>query len=195
MTTGDEPQGGGAGRLHADAIATRHTGLRPLAPEDPIAAPLHLFETRVRPEWIDYNEHLNMAFYLLIFDLATDALFDYLDLGQAYKDRGGGTTFTLEAHITYTGEVALGDPLRITTQLFDFDEKRMHYGHVMYHAEKGFQAAANDLVTLHVSQETRRSAPMPPASLERLARIAAAHADSPRPEGMSRQMALTKRKK
>lgn len=168
--------------------------IKPLGPEDPIGRPLTLFSTEVRRQWIDYNNHLNMAYYLLIFDLATDAMFDLLDIGKAYKDRGGGTTFSLEAHITYTGEVALGDRVDIETFLFAFDEKRIHYGHVMRHAEKGYQASANELVTLHVSQETRRTAPMPEIVLDRLARIRDAHAGLPRPDGLSRKMGLHQRK-
>lgn len=168
--------------------------IKPLGPDETVPAPLRLFETDIRREWIDYNDHLNMAYYMLIFDLATDAFFDYLDLGKDYKDRGGGTTFTLEAHITYTGEVSLGDRVRVETQLFDFDEKRLHYGHVMFHADKGYQASANDLVTLHVSQETRRTAPMPEATRARLERIQAAHSGLSTPEGMSQKMGLRRKK-
>lgn len=159
-------------------------------PRAPVPAPLLLHREPVRREWIDYNEHLNMAFYLLAFDHATDALFDYLGLGTDYVVSGGGTTFTLEGHITYAAEVGLGDRLRFHTYLFDFDDKRIHYAHEMYHDEQGYLAATNDLVSLHVSLESRRAAAMPPAVLERLGRIKAAHARLDRPPGLSRKMGL-----
>ena len=78
----------------------------------------------MRTEWIDYNGHLNMAYYLLAFDHATDALFDYIGLGAEYARTSDGTTFSLEAHISYLAEVGEHDQLRFETYVFDFDENR-----------------------------------------------------------------------
>ena len=163
--------------------------------DEPVQAPLILHREPVRADWIDYNQHLNMAFYLLAFDHATDALFDYVDLGEDHMRRHGGSTFTLEGHITYSREVALGDPLRFETTLLDHDEKRLHYAHQMFHDKEGYLAATNDLITLHVSLETRRAAPMPAEVLERLARIRDAHAGLARPGGLSREIGLRRPKK
>src|SRR5206468_681321 len=80
----------------------------------------------------------------------------------------------LEAHVTYHQEVREGDPLRFTTQLLGHDGKRLHYIHQMYHAKDGYLAATNELVSLHVSQATRRSAPMAAGILDRLAGVPAA---------------------
>jgi acyl-CoA thioester hydrolase len=93
--------------------------------------------------------------------------------------------------VTYHREVREGDPLRFTTQLLAFDAKRIHYIHGMYHAESGYLAATNELMSLHVSQATRRGAPMAPAVLERLGRIQAAHARRPRPPQVGRVMGLS----
>ena len=71
----------------------------------PVPAPFSLHRETVRTEWIDYNGHLNMAYYLLAFDHATDALFDYIGLGAEYARTSDGTTFSLEAHISYLAEV------------------------------------------------------------------------------------------
>ncbi len=163
--------------------------------DDPVPAPLVLHREAVRRDWIDYNQHMNMAFYLLAFDHATDELLAHIDLGYDHMKRGGGSTFTLEAHVAYSREVKLGDPLRIASHVLDFDEKRIHYAHEMFHDTEGYLAATNELVTLHVSLETRRAAPMPDATLARLARLKAAHAALPRPDGLSREMGLRHRKK
>ena len=138
-----------------------------------IAAPFDRYRALVRPEWIDHNGHMNMGFYLVVFDLATDAWFRYLGLGEPHRAAQAVTTFCLEAHVTYHREVRAGDPLRFTTQLLAWDAKRLHYFHEMYHAADGFLAATNELVSLHVSEATRRAAPMAPEILERLARIQA----------------------
>ena len=116
----------------------------------------------VQPEWIDSNDHFNMGYYVVVFDLATDAWLEHIGLGEEVKARLGATTFTLESHVNYLRELRSGDPLRFTTQLLDFDEKRVHYIHQMFHAGEGFLAATNELMSLHVSRETRRAAATSP---------------------------------
>jgi acyl-CoA thioesterase FadM len=90
----------------------------------PIPAPLDLHRETVRPEWIDYNGHMNVAFYVLAFDHATDVFFDFLELGEPYRQQTGNSLFALEAHIVYKAELKQGETLRVTTQLLAHDEKR-----------------------------------------------------------------------
>jgi acyl-CoA thioester hydrolase len=161
--------------------------------ESQIAAPFDQFRAVVRPEWIDHNRHMNMGFYLVVFDLATDAWFQYLGLDESHRMARAVTTFALEAHVTYHREVRAGDPLRFTTQLLAWDAKRLHYFHAMYHAADGFLAATNELVSLHVSEATRRAAPMAPEILDWLARIQPVHDALPRPPQVGRRMGLDAR--
>ena len=86
-----------------------------------------------------------------------------------------------------------GDPLRFTTRLLAHDAKRIHYIHEMLHGDAGYLAATNELMSLHVSHQTRRGAPMAPEILERLARIRAAHEPLPRPPQVGRVMGLDAR--
>ena len=151
-----------------------------------IAAPLDRYRDVVRPEWIDHNRHLNMGYYLVVFDLATDEFLGWVGLDEGHRRDRQVTTFCLEAHVTYHREVRAGDPLRFTTLLLAHDVKRIHYFHQMYHAEDGYLAATNELMSLHVSESTRRSAPMAPEILERLVRIQAAHDALPRPPQVGR---------
>ena len=155
-----------------------------------IPAPFDRYRDVVRPEWIDHNRHMNMGYYLLVFDFATDEWLSYVGLDQAHRDAHGVTTFCLEAHITYHREVRDGDPLRFTTRLLDHDAKRIHYFHEMHHAAEGYLAATNELMTLHVSRQTRRGAPMALAIREHLARIQAAHAGLPRPAQVGHRIGL-----
>ena len=87
--------------------------------------PLDIHQATVKPEWIDYNGHLNMAYYVLMFDNATDNFFDLIDLGVNYVNRSQHSAFVLETHVTYQWEVSLDDRLRFTVQLIDADEKRL----------------------------------------------------------------------
>ena len=142
----------------------------------PIETPFDRYRDVVRPQWIDHNGHMNMGYYLVVFDFATDAWFGHVGLDQEHRARHAITTFCLETHATYHREVREGDPLRFVTRLIDHDAKRLHYFHEMYHAEQGYLAATNELLSLHVSQTTRRAAPMAEAVLARLAQIKTAHA-------------------
>lgn len=139
-------------------------------------APFDQYRDVVRPAWIDHNGHMNMGYYLVVFDFATDVFLDAIGLDRAHRQAAQVTTFCLEAHITYEAEVGEGDPLRFTTQLLAHDAKRIHYVHKMYHAEEGYLASTNELISLHVSRQTRRGAPMADAVLGRLAAMQASHA-------------------
>jgi acyl-CoA thioester hydrolase len=153
-----------------------------------IPVPLDAYRDRVRPEWIDHNGHMNMGYYLVVFDFATDEFFRWIGLDEGHRRAARVTTFALEAHVTYHREVREGNPLRFTTLLLAHDAKRIHYLHQMYHATDGYLAATNELMSLHVSEETRRGAPMAPEVLERLRSIQAVHDRLERPPQVGRRM-------
>jgi acyl-CoA thioester hydrolase len=156
----------------------------------PMPPPLSPFTTTVQPDWIDYNGHMNVAFYVLAFDKATDGLLDHLGLGEAYRRATNCSIYVLEAHVTYDREVKLGDPITIDTQLIDADRKRLHFFHRMTHAEAGYLAATNELLALHVDLAGPRSAPMPPPALAALEQLRAAHRLLPAPGELGRRIGL-----
>lgn len=158
-----------------------------------VAAPFDVYRDVVRPEWIDHNGHMNVGYYLVVFDYATDEFFRWVGLDDAHRQAAGVTTFCLEAHVTYHREVRAGDPLRFTTLLLAHDDKRIHYVHEMHHGTAGYLAATNELMSLHVSRATRRGAPMAAAVRERLALIQAAHDAVPRPPQVGRSIGLGNR--
>ena len=157
-------------------------------------APLQLHTDHVRPEWIDYNGHMNVAYYVLAFDYATDAFLDYVGLDQAYKKEANCTTFVVDMNVCYKGEVVEGDKLRFTTQVLNADEKRLHYFHRMYHAEKGFLAATNELMTVHINLTTRRVAPMREDVLKRVEAVRDRHKILSIPEQAGRLIAIRSKK-
>jgi len=155
-----------------------------------IEAPLSVYRDVVRPEWIDANQHMNVGYYLVVFDFATDEFMRWIGLGAEHRRSRRITTFCLEAHVTYHREMRAGNPMRFTTQLLAHDAKRLHYFHAMYHATEGYLASTNELVSLHVAAETRRAAPMAAEILDRLAAIQMAHDALPRPPQVGRIMGL-----
>jgi acyl-CoA thioester hydrolase len=152
-------------------------------------APFDRYRAVVLPEWIDYNGHMNVAYYLLAFDQATDTFFDYLGLDAAHREATGGTTFAGDIHLTYQREVKRGDPLRITTQLLGFDDKRLRFFQQMYHAEAGFLSATMECLSLYVDLERRRVSVFPAPIRERLAAVFAAHRGLPLPAEAGRVIA------
>ena len=157
--------------------------------------PLRLHEERVQAEWIDANGHMNLAYYVLAFDHATDAVFDRLGIGNAYRRDTGHAIFVLETHVTYERELRQGDPMRFTSQLVDLDEKKLHLFHAMYHAEAGFLAATNEILGLHVDLAARRSRPFAEPALSRLKALAAHHRRLPRPEQVGRSISLARKRR
>jgi acyl-CoA thioester hydrolase len=155
-----------------------------------IPAPFEAYRDEVREGWIDYNRHMNVGYYVVVFDYATDAWLDFIGLTSDYREKNRITTFTLEEHTTFLRELRAGAPLRFTTRLIGHDAKRIHYFHEMYHADEGFLASTNELMSLHVSQETRRSAPMAAAIQDKLAAIKAAHDPLPLPPQLGRVIGL-----
>jgi acyl-CoA thioester hydrolase len=158
-----------------------------------IPTPLDVYRDVVRPEWIDHNKHMNVGYYLVVFDFATDAWMAFVGLDHAHRRERQITTFCLEAHLTFVREVGAGDPLRFTTRLLGWDAKRIHYCHEMYHATEGYLSATNELMSLHVSQETRRAAPMAPEVQDLLTRVEKAHAALPPSPHVGRVIGLRTR--
>ena len=148
----------------------------------------------VLPEWCDYNGHMNLAFYVLVFDHATDKFWDLLGIGRDYRDRTDNSTFTVESHITYDREVLDGDEVRCTTQLLGFDDKRIHYFHRMYHVRDGYLAATTELLAIHVDLTVRRVAAMPDDIQARLAETMDAHRGFGLPDEAGRVIGLGSRR-
>jgi len=147
----------------------------------PQSALLALHQETVLPDWIDYNGHMNVAFYVLAFDHASDAFLDQVDLGIDYRTHSNCSVFVAEAHVTYEQEVGVGEGLSFTTQVLGVDGKRVHLFHRMYLAGTDTLLATTELMLLHVDLGLRRTAPLPATTLESIETIARDHANLPSP--------------
>lgn len=156
----------------------------------PIPAPLAIHTATVLPEWIDYNGHMNVAYYVLAFDHVTDAFLDYIGLDHDYKAKANVTTFVADMNVTYVREVVEGDSLKFTTQLLEFDDRKFRYFHSMYHADQGYLAATNELLSLHIDLSARRVGPMSGAILTRLRQVQDAHSVLSPPRGAGRVLGM-----
>jgi acyl-CoA thioester hydrolase len=159
-------------------------------PEPAFFAPFVSSVMRVEPGWIDYNGHLNMAYYNVLFDRAMDEVFDLLGCGAAYTKAKQHSCFVAEIHVRYLRELRAGDPVRVTCQLLGCDAKRLHYFEQLCHADEGWLSATSENMALHVDMTAKKTAPFPAAVMERLQRMKVAHAGLPVPEGAGRRIAM-----
>jgi acyl-CoA thioester hydrolase len=148
------------------------------------------YTDKVRPEWIDSNGHMNLAYYVVVFDLGTDRLYDILGIGNAYREATGNSCFTAETHTLYEREVKVGEPLRVATTLVGADSKRLRYFHEMFHGVEGHRVAAQELLALHIDMRVRRVAPFPPDRLVAINDALRARGDLPLPPGQGRRIEL-----
>jgi acyl-CoA thioester hydrolase len=151
-----------------------------------IEAPLRLHNETVRPEWIDYNSHMNLAYYVLVFDQATDVFLDYIGMTEDFRRLNHASTFAAEMHVTYHKEVDVGDELDVSTQLLAYDAKRIHYFHRMHDKKDNCLVATNELMSLYMNMQKRRVASMPANIQQKLAEIQLAHSELSVPDQAGR---------
>jgi len=158
-----------------------------------IISPFVASVMRIEPQWIDYNGHLNMAYYHVLFDRAIDQFFATLGVGPDYLAARGNSTMTAECHVRYLREIGEADPVQIHIRLLGADDKRLHTFEELRHATEGWLSATSENMTLHIDMTARRAAPFPPDILARVHAVAAAHGSLPRPDGIGRQIAMPRR--
>src|SRR5262249_24746833 len=162
-------------------------------PELVTTAPIDIHRSTVLPEWVDWNGHMNVAFYVTAFDQASGAFMRNMGLGKNYVESKSGMTFVLETHVTYDREMREGAPMRFATQLLARDANPVHLFHEMYHDGGGYLAATTEPIVVNLAYPSRRSAPWPVQAAERLEAVWATHKDLPRPAKSGRVMSLTRK--
>jgi acyl-CoA thioester hydrolase len=148
----------------------------------------------IEPQWIDYNGHLNMAYYNVLFDRAIDQLWLKLGIGPDYMKVRNNSTFTAECHVRYVREIHLGDPAQVAIWLVAADDKRLHTFEELRHADGGWVSATSENMTLHMDMDARKVAPFPADISARIQALAEVHRAAPRPDGLGRRIGMPARK-
>ena len=144
------------------------------------AEAIHLLTKAAPADWMDYNGHMNIAYFGMAFDQAMDVWLEKSGIGRSYVKAAGGSMFVLQNHLHYLKEIREGEDMSITLQMLDLDEKRLHV-FLRLHNGAGTVAATNELLAIHVDMSTRKSAPFPAEIATRLRDQLAEHAAIPRP--------------
>jgi acyl-CoA thioester hydrolase len=152
-------------------------------------APFQSSVMTVQPDWIDYNGHMNMAYYNVLFDRCADEAYELMGLGPDYAAQRKLTTYTAEFHICYVRELHEGDRVRVSFQIMDRNDRSFHTYQEIWH-EDGWLAATAEALGLHIDMSGPRVAPFPDDIAERVEAMAEAHAALPRPERVGRAIAV-----
>ena len=143
----------------------------------------------IHDDWIDYNGHLNMAYYHVLFDRGGDQAYDLLGIGASYAQKRRQTIYTAEAHVCYLRELHLGDQVVVAYQLVDCDAKRLRAFQEIRHVD-GWVAATCETLSLHVDMDGPKVTPFPADITERIEAMFVAHAALPMPERAGRAIAI-----
>jgi len=119
----------------------------------------YLNSQKIIKDWIDYNDHMNVSYYLLIFDkFGADTLNEHFKMGEESAKLTKRSTMIVESHITYDQELRLDDEVDINLVYFDHDKKRLQYKMEMVHKKKKFIASTIEILALYVDLNERRVA-------------------------------------
>ncbi len=119
--------------------------------------PIFLSSQKIVKDWIDYNNHMNVSYYLLIFDkYGADILNDTFKMGEHSARTTGKSTMIVESHITYNQELKMNDEVDVNLVFFDHDKKRLHYKMEMIHKQKQYLASTIEVLALYVDLNNRK---------------------------------------
>ncbi len=159
----------------------------------PYDAPVKLATHYVQPDWIDYNGHMNVAYYTMAFDSAIDEFLEQeLGMGESHAAAVNEGPYSLQNNVSYYAELLEGAGFQINVRLVDHDQKRMHLFMEMIN-EAGDLAAACEGMLMNVDHITRRSTPYANWVMERLASMQASHNALPRPAGLGAVIGIRKK--
>ncbi len=119
---------------------------------------VHVTTKRIKKDWTDYNEHMNMAYYVLIFDIAWEVILEKFKMGEHSAKTTKKSTMVVETHTTYNNEVKQGDEVDIVLTFFDHDKKRLHFKLEMYEKEKQTLSATIEMLSLYIDLNQRKVA-------------------------------------
>jgi acyl-CoA thioester hydrolase len=143
----------------------------------------------VQNDWIDYNGHLNMAYYHVLFDRGSDQAFDLMGVGAAYAQARRMTIYAAETHVCYLRELHRGDRVAVSFQLVDCDAKRLRTFQEIRHVD-GWVAATCETLSLHVDMDGPKVAPFPADIAERVEAMFVAHSTLPLPDRAGRAITV-----
>jgi len=153
------------------------------------------FQTPYRglePAWFDYNGHLNMAYYNVLFDQAIDLLFSQLGCGETYLVEENMSFFTAEAHVCYIRELKPDSLVRTDIRIVDCDEKRLHVFEELYHQD-GWLSATSETLLLHINMAGPKVTAIPAHLFAKISAMKKSHAQLPANDRVGRSISIKRK--
>ena len=119
---------------------------------------LLLNTTKIVNEWTDYNNHMNLSFYILVFDKAAEKILSKFNMGEEAAIKTKRSTMVVETHTTYNNEVKEDDNVDVYLSYCDHDKKRLHYKLEMYEKSKNIISATTEVLALYINLDLRKVA-------------------------------------
>ena len=119
---------------------------------------LLLNTTKIVNEWTDYNNHMNLSFYILVFDKAAEKILSKFNMGEEAAIKTKRSTMVVETHTTYNNEVKEDDDVDVYLSYCDHDKKRLHYKLEMYEKSKKVLSATTEVLALYINLDLRKVA-------------------------------------
>ena len=119
---------------------------------------LLLNTTKIINEWTDYNNHMNLSYYILVFDKAAEKILSKFNMGEEAAIKTKRSTMVVETHTTYNNEVKEDDNVDVYLSYCDHDKKRLHYKLEMYEKTKNILSATTEVLALYINLELRKVA-------------------------------------
>ena len=117
---------------------------------------LLLNSTKIINDWTDYNNHMNLSFYILVFDKAAEKILSQFKMGEEAAKKAKRSTMVVETHTTYNNEVKEGEDVEVFLSYFNHDKKRLHYKLEMYEKSKNILSATTEILALYINLELRK---------------------------------------
>ncbi|MEE9315068.1 MAG: thioesterase family protein [Rhizobiaceae bacterium] len=146
----------------------------------------------LQEDWVDYNGHLNMAYYNVLFDNGCDGFFEGMGLGPTYAKTRNLTFYTAEAHVKYLREVHLGDQVQVTMRIVNYDAKRVHAYAELLHKD-GWVSATSETMSLHIDMSGPKVSPFPKDIIEQIKRQADNDSRLPSLENIGRPIGIRRK--
>jgi acyl-CoA thioester hydrolase len=163
--------------------------------DGPFPAPVEIPRQPVRPEWIDYNGHMNVGYYGIAFDMASDILLSrHLGVGIEHVEVSGQGPYVLQSHQHYLNELKQGEDFCVRFRLIDHDTRRLHLFGDMVSVESGNICATQEIMVMNVDHQTRRSADYPDWAIRRFAQMKSDHAGLERPPQIGSEMGIRRKR-
>ncbi len=145
----------------------------------------------VKPEWIDYNGHMNVAYYTLAFDIVMDEMLtNHLGIDHSFVKQAEMGPFALQSNFTYLTEMHQGDTFYGCARILDYDPKKMHLFATLHHSKDDVLSATWEGLSINVDHNTRSSVPYPADVLQNIQHFHDAMKDLPIPEQVGKNIGI-----